>query len=101
MTELYESSNNMNTLTEQAYERIEQELDEQIEYWRDERAGVALGQFLGGDQEGSQELERINGEIFMGKGLKTLLEASVGEDINTGNAYNLVQSYLQNQSYRV
>ena len=99
MTQPYESSDSMNTLTEQAYERIEEALDGQIEYWENQQASVALGQFLEGNQEGAEELERIEGEIFMGESLKTMLEASVGEQINTENAVQMVQGYLQENTY--
>ncbi|QKQ98734.1 hypothetical protein GKQ38_04380 [Candidatus Nanohaloarchaea archaeon] len=99
MTQPYESSDSMNTLTEQAYEHIEEALDDQIDYWEDQQAAVALGQFLEGDHEGAEELERIEGEIFMGESLKTMLEASVGEQINTENAVQMVQGYLQENTY--
>lgn len=99
MTPNYESSDNTNTLTERAYNQIESQLDGQIEYWEDQQAAVVLGQFLEGDEEGSEKLERIKGEIFMGEGLKTMLEASVGENINTENAVSLVEGYIQNKSY--
>lgn len=80
-TQPYESSDGTNTLGEKTYEQIEQALDDQIEYWEEQQAAVALGQFLEGDQEGAEELERIETEIFMGESLKTMLETSVGEQL--------------------
>ena len=95
MTHSYESSNGTNTLTDEAYRPVEQKLDDQIEYWENQRAAVALGQFLEENQGETDELERINEEIFVGESLKTILEASIGEDINTENATQIVQGYLQ------
>jgi hypothetical protein len=99
MTQPYESSDGTNTLGEKTYEQIEQALDGQIEYWEEQQAAVALGQFLEGNQEGAEELERIETEIFMGESLKTMLEASVGETVNTENAVQIVQGYLQKNNY--
>ncbi len=99
MTREYESADNMHSLTERTYERIESQLDDQIDYWKDQQAAVALGQFLEGEGNNSGELERIKGEIFMGESLKAMLEASLGDTINMENAMSLVGGYLQNHQY--
>lgn len=94
----YESSERMNTLTEDSYEQFESLLGGRIEYLEDRRAAVALGHFLGEDKE-SDELEKIEGEIFMGEALKGMLEANIGEEINIDNATTMLQGYLQEPQY--
>ena len=88
-----------NTRAKTAYKQIDRTLEDQIDYRKDQQAAVALIQFLEVDQKGSKELDRIKGEIFIGDSLKTMLEASVGELVNTENVVQMVQGYLKKNIY--